>query len=377
MGAKGSSWWPFLQNCGILSLLALRSLTASISVSALFGFLVVLASCETKTEEGTLLQPEDLQESAAEFDANKLVEDAAFEDWVTIDAERVQGFFSNTPYGRKEEGTTGRESFLQSYQSNGIRASDAVVQAARKHRINPLALLARSQITAGLVGERFYPAPPARVEYLFGCGCDAPGRCDPIYAGFDRQIECLARDLRRRLDEHAAKGATAGQWGKDRERTSLDGEPITPANAATAVLYDYDPVVGRGKGGNWLFWNVWQAYADVLGYEGPDSNASKAWIGEACKGNESCGFEGGVCATQYTGGFCTVPCRGPCPKQTGKADAVCAQFPDVGGFCLQSCNPSAAAPCRPGYQCKGISPFGGGPAAYACVGQPTGGSTSE
>src|SRR5258706_5613827 len=149
---------------------------------------VVLVACAKAASEHTYLQAEDLA-SGPGFDKNSIVETPAFVDALAFDAAQLQRFFGRTPYNRS--------SFLSTYQSNGLRASDAIVRAAQTYQLNPLVFLVRAEMDQGLLGEQFYPSPPSRVEYAFGCGCDGKGKCDPKLAGFDVQVECLARQLRK------------------------------------------------------------------------------------------------------------------------------------------------------------------------------------
>jgi hypothetical protein len=213
----------------------------------------------------------------------------------------------------------------------------------------------------GLVASTSYPSPSSRVEYAFGCGCVAPGSCDPSYAGFDRQVDCLGATLRDSLDAVAATGKTENGWGPGVTSTTIDGVNVTPADDSTAALYQYTPVVAVGKpGGNWLFWNLWNAYAGALGYAPPGQpTGPTAWIGDACAGSGVCQYAGtsGTCATQFPGGLCTLSCNGACPSASGQAQTFCADFGSQGGFCLAVCNP-ADPQCRTGYACKSVAQFG-------------------
>src|SRR5689334_17829452 len=124
---------------------ALRSVLVCILVA-----LVALAACGDD-EFPAKLQPDDFKalegEDAPKFDRNKVTDLGVFTDIETIkEAPDVQKIFERTPYGGR--------SFLGTYQSNGVRAADAVVRAARQHRINPLVLIVFAQITEGLLGAR-------------------------------------------------------------------------------------------------------------------------------------------------------------------------------------------------------------------------------
>jgi hypothetical protein len=317
-------------------------------------FALVLAACSEEEPKG-VLQDLDLQQEPGSdivFDKNNIVDPASFIDVDGIDAALVQKFLKRTPYARS--------SFLETYQSNGVRASDAIMNAARTYRINPLVFLVYAQTAEGLLGEINYPFPPERVEYVFRCGCLDAETCLPQLAGFDRQVDCLGRAFRKALTDIAEKGATAAGWGPDRPGTTLDGQKVTPASDVTAALYNQTPRVAPNEaGGTWLFWNVWNLYAVKMDYVGPLGGAGAGqWIGGPCVAPESCGFDNPICATNYPGGMCTTACDGSCPSAADRDEAFCADFEAEGGFCLQVCNPGAPE-CRPGYKCLSVARYNG------------------
>lgn len=314
---------------------------------SLLVLLSILAMVACSDEpRATVLQDLDFEKPKGveqPFERNNIIDTGSFTDVDTLDANAIQGFLGKTAYDRP--------SFLETYQSNGVRASDAIARAARQYRINPLVFLVLAQTMQGLVGERTYPFPPERIEYVFRCGCLQTGNCLPQLAGFDWQADCLGRALRVALDEIVDQGQTTGGWGVDKTSTTLDGLKVTPANEATAALYNRLPLVAEGKdGGTWVFWNVWNLYAPLLDYAGPiSSSGGGRWIGEACATDASCAVEGATCATNYPDGLCTVKCNGDCPSDPSRPEAFCAAFPDT-GYCFSVCNPGAPA-CRPGYTC--------------------------
>ncbi|MBX3205897.1 MAG: hypothetical protein KF764_12560 [Labilithrix sp.] len=339
---------------------SLRSLLLAIFLAGAF---VALACGEDPP--ATVLQPLDFTKpegEAGDFDRNRIVESAAFTDSETLDVQTVQRFLAKTPYGRP--------SFLETYQSNGVRAADAILKASRQYRINPLVFLVYSEITQGLVGERNYPFPPDRIEYVFRCGCLEATNCLPALAGFDRQVDCLGRALRAAIDEIKANEITTTGWGPDVATVTLDNLKVTPSDDATAALYDRTPRVAEGKaGGTWIFWNVWNHYTVALDYVGPIGFADGRWIGEACQTAAMCsGVDGAICADNYPDGLCTVSCNGQCPTQPSKPESFCARFPG-GGYCLPICNPAAPA-CRDGYKCVRVAGVGSGDARHVCSPEP-------
>lgn len=346
-------------------MLRLRAARAVIFAVTTAAASMLVAACGDDPAP-TVLQELDtkaVEDAPAPFDRNEVVDFASFTDIDGLDITLIQQFLHRTPYQRP--------SFLETYQSNGVRAGEAIARASRTYRINPLVFLIYSQAVQGLVGEQTYPFPPERVEYVFGCGCMASDNCLPALAGYDRQVDCLGRALRVALDEVAANGETTSGWGTDQTSLTLDGLKVTPADASTAALYDHTPVVAQGKeGGTWLLWNLWNLYASTISYSGPIGGASGGGIGDACVSDGSCGFEGATCAKNYPGGLCTVECTGDCPSDPSRTQAYCVAFDD-GGFCFPVCNPGAAA-CREGYTCQRLARYGSDTESeFVCFRDPT------
>jgi hypothetical protein len=322
----------------------------------------IFASACGSDPPSTILQTADLSKpegaDIAAFDRNAIVDPAAFTDIETLDVAAVQRFLSKTPYDQ-------RPSFLETYQSNGVRAADTIVRAARQYRINPLVFLVFAEAMQGLIGERNYPFPPERVEYVFRCGCFAANNCLPTLAGFDRQVDCLGRSLRDAIEEIKLNEATASGWGPDKTSTTLDNVKVTPTTDVTAALYDRTPRVNEGEGGGtWIFWNIWNLYAPKLDYGGPVGSVEGRWIGEPCVVANVCGVQDAICATNYPDGLCTVPCTGQCPAEPSKPETFCAKFPD-GGYCFLVCNPAAPS-CRKGYKCLRVAGVGSGDSRHVC-----------
>jgi hypothetical protein len=317
--------------------------------------IMVVASCKSDPVP-TVLQALDTTPDASgggtgqPFDRNNILDTNSFTDDQSLDRDAVQKFLSKTPYSRS--------SFLETYQSNGIRAADAIVAAARNHHINPLVFLVLTETTQGLIGARDYVFPPERIEYIFDCGCYQKTNCAADLAGYDRQLDCLGGQLESVLnDVKANKHANSG-WGIDQTSTTLDGAKVSPANEATAVLYDRNPRLDiNGPTGQWVFWNVWQVYAAKMNYFGPLGASGGKQIGDPCVHDNECSdsIPDAFCAQPadgYPDGMCVFDCtqQKTCPSTQGGATSFCTQFKD-GAFCAPTCNIGAGGGCRNGYTC--------------------------
>jgi hypothetical protein len=328
-----------------------RGLASLLFTAALaLASMTVTSGCgSTEASSGPALQALDTKPvPGVPFDANEIIPYAAFIDSLSFAPSEIQQFLEMNPYG-----TT---SFLATYQSGGIFAADSIAEASATYQINPIVLLVRAEVNGGLVGAQTYPMPSQEVEYVFGCGCTTSASCDPSFAGLDKQFDCLASTLRDSIDQVEANGQTAGGWAPGRQGETQDGVEVTPKDASTAALYQYDPIVGKGKSDNWLVWNIWQLYTTFLSYLPPPDPAADATaqVGDPCIASSDCAYSDPVCATGkgYPGGMCTAMCSGSCESM----GAFCADFTSA-GYCLALCDPTDPASCRAGYTCTLIHEY--------------------
>ncbi|MBS2014859.1 MAG: hypothetical protein JST00_18360 [Deltaproteobacteria bacterium] len=210
--------------------LLLRTALALVVASALSP----LAAC-TDRREGVRSSASAASERATLFDPNDVLDDASMTD-TSMTSDDVQAFLEMTPYGSR--------SALADYAASSKRtAAQVIAEEAEARDINPMLLLVRIQLESGLVSKK--RATAAELARAFGCG--APG--------FEGQARCAASQLRTALDRVTGKrvgsgsglrttDGTAAGWAVDKKKTTRDGIVVIPANAATAVLYAYQPWVG-------------------------------------------------------------------------------------------------------------------------------------
>lgn len=327
-------------------------------------FVVGVVGACAKAEESSHLFAQDFEppENAEEFDPNAIISIEELTD-VSVRADTLRAFLTYRTFDKTRKNPYGRDSFLSTYYSNGLSATDALLNAAEQYNVNPLVLLVRAEIEQGLIGLEFYPVDdPARVEYVFRCGCAGPSSCDPAYAGFDKQVDCLARQYRIIMnDMDQTGGVTSGGWAKQREGRTIDAKTVTPNDDGTAVAYQFDPRVGDRKSGNQLFWTIWKNYVKASGYQPNGAVRTGAWIGEPCIRDEQCKSIGpeAVCVTSYPGGMCTIPCRPDCPKRESRPEAKCIDT-GQGTYCFQTCSQATSASCRNGsneWACCAAAPY--------------------
>jgi hypothetical protein len=133
---------------------------------------------------------------------------------------------------------------------------------------------------------------------------------------------------------------------------------VLPANRSSAILYTYTPWVLPGKGGNWLFWNVWRRYASALGYaRGMSFPFNEGWIGGACQDARDCFYPNSICIGNAGSRFCSLPCATYCPPRgdTGWAPVECITGSDGTGLCTAQCT-DALGGCSSGTSCQSATP---------------------
>ena len=168
-----------------------------------------------------------------------------------------------------------------------------------------------------------------RVDFAMGCGCHDNRPCLESYRGLGRQLDCSAARFRSYLVDIDQRGRSVAGWGVGMAKRTLDPQRVTPKNRATAALYTYTPWVLPGRGGNWLFWNVYRTYARHFLATRPNHR----WIGADCVDEGDCGAPDALCENRR----CTVSCERLCPDS--RAPQTSATF-CVEGVCVPRCDVS-------------------------------------
>ena len=288
------------------------------------------------------------------FDADRIMDDFAFEDGGFMTKAEVQAFLEDSPYGR-------RSRLADLTLPDGRRLSSHLVDAALEYRISPLVLLVRMQVEQSLVSYEGNISQ-ARLDKAMGCGCADYQSCSAAYSGIASQVVCAADLFRSYLDALDGSGETVTGWGVGSTKMSLDDVSVTPANRATAALYTYTPWTLPYSGGNWLHWNVYRKFVN----HALDGRLNHHWIGGDCSVSEDCAFEGGTCLLLEGFGICTRPCEGLCPEayqhlSTGTFCAAVEPFGGEDGACLSVCDEDAYPyneGCRDGLECVEADRFG-------------------
>lgn len=304
------------------------------------------AACTITTPDDSLLQKEDLAVAGdIPYDPGVLIDDERFQETAPYRERTLQQFFEKLPY---REGARIKRSFLASYFSNGRSAALSIAEIGAKYNISPLVLLARIQMYNGLVSQENYPVDaPWLVEFVFGCGCTAPGVCAATSQGLDRQIECLASNLRKEIDK-ADKGPTSSGWAIGQPRTTFDGLSVTPQNKTAAATYTIDPFAGvSGDRGAKLFTNIFELYYTQEAFRAArNGTLPKAFPGETCRASTDCDptrIEKPLCMNLGDNKVCGALCdaKTSCESIAPGLQCVVLSPADKSGICLEGCDPTS------------------------------------
>lgn len=153
----------------------------------------------------------------------------------------------------------GFDSYLAGYRMpDGTSFSEHVVGLGRRHRVNPIVLLAQLQKESGLV-QRSSPPPDSLLRKAMGYACtDEGGR--PTNSSFSWQLEQAARNMRLRFDQGQQLDFPVTK------KVDYGRREIQVDNAASHALLTYTPHTRDTKlnqvgGGNLNFRRIYDRFS--------------------------------------------------------------------------------------------------------------------
>jgi len=205
------------------------------------------------------------------FDPNNIISDLEILDYTSMNLADIQKFLENkgsylAGYSCPDaNGVTKKASEIiynaaaNNYDCDGAVLSDNPTEEERilkckKITISPKFLLVLLQKEQSLIEE---PSPSQKnLDWAAGYGCPDSGGCNPRWQGFGKQVNSAALQFRDYLDNPQYYTYKAGNTYTI-SNTNRDPMIVTPANQATAALYNYTPHVYNG---NFNFYKLWQRY---------------------------------------------------------------------------------------------------------------------
>ncbi|MFA6082392.1 MAG: hypothetical protein WC773_03205 [Patescibacteria group bacterium] len=199
--------------------------------------------------------------SAATFDPNNLIDDTTFTNINAIYTSGIQAFL------------VAQGSFLKNYSEGGRSAAQIIFDAAHGFgdstgtinsiainsttgTVSPYVILATLQKEQGLIS--MPTQNNASLNAAMGYACPDGGGCNAAYAGFTKQVENGAWQLRYNYERANGRGFTDYQVGQSMSFVDYNGtHSATFSNRSTASLYRYTPHVYNG---NYNFWYLYNLY---------------------------------------------------------------------------------------------------------------------
>ena len=197
------------------------------------------------------LSPAFAQDISPNFNPNYIISDNEVLDHASMTLEEIKAFVN------------GKEGALKNYSvitddGKTMTAAEVIYDRAVTNGVNPKFLLVLMQKEQSLLTD----AAPKQSQYDWatGYGCPDTGGCNSRWQGFYKQINSAALQFRSYLDEPRLYKYQAGGTYTFTNTGKAD-TVVTPANQATAALYNYTPHVYNG---NYNFWRLWNNYFSRL-----------------------------------------------------------------------------------------------------------------
>jgi len=194
---------------------------------------------------------------AASFNQSNIIADGVFVNVNSMDTGAIQRFLQSN------------NSYLKDFSENGRSAAQIIYDAAHGANeaagsingitvnsatgtVNPQVILVTLQKEQSLISRTTRDDNVLRKA--MGYGCPDSGGCNARYAGFTKQVENAAWQLRYNFERARGYGFEDYQVGQSFSFDDWNGTHTgTFGNRATASLYRYTPHVYNG---NYNFWNL-------------------------------------------------------------------------------------------------------------------------
>ena len=213
---------------------------------------------------------------AMEFNPNYIISDSEILDKTTMSMEDIQSFLSDKG-GYLATYTTANfdgvnktvaniiyEAAVNNYDCDGVTLSENPTQAERKLKcqpisINPQFLLVLLQKEQSLIDKK--NPTQSQLDWATGYGCPDGGGCNERWRGLGKQVNSAALQFYEYMTSPKGFPYQVGQTYQITNPYNAINEEevtmVTPANLATAALYNYTPHVYNG---NYNFQKIWQQF---------------------------------------------------------------------------------------------------------------------
>ncbi|MCX6798281.1 MAG: hypothetical protein NTX66_03685 [Candidatus Falkowbacteria bacterium] len=226
------------------------------------------------------------------FNPNNILGDNDLYDYSSMSLAEIQSFLQNKGSYLANYQTLNTHGTLKSaaeiiydaarnnYDCSGVTLSDNPTETEKSLKcqhittVNPKFLLVLLQKEASLI-EDSNPIQ-AHLDWATGYGCPDSLACNPYYKGFGKQVNSASLQFLAYMNEQDHYTYKAGQtyiFNNPYGTICSDPIAVTPANRATAALYNYTPHVYNG---NYNFYKIWQRYFPKMIKRYPDGSVLQA-----------------------------------------------------------------------------------------------------
>ncbi len=139
-----------------------------------------------------------------------------------------------------------------------MSAAEIIYDRARTNKISPKFVIVMLQKEMSLIEDK--SPKQSQLDWAMGYGCPDGGSCNERWRGFWKQVNSATLQFYDYLENPQDYKYKKGETYTFENKYSSTGPAnitVTPANDATAALYNYTPHVYDG---NYNFFNIWQRY---------------------------------------------------------------------------------------------------------------------
>ncbi len=208
------------------------------------------------------------------FNANRILEDQDILTYNSMSLPDIQNFLQSKNsylanyFAPNAHGMTKMASEIiydaayNNFDCDGVTLSDNPTELEKKQKckmittVSPKFLLVLLQKEASLI-ENSKPSQ-SRLDWATGYGCPDNWVCNPYYKGFGKQVNSAALQFLAYMKEphrYTFKAGGTYTFTNPYGTISTKNMTVTPANQATAALYNYTPHVFNGNYNTYKLWN--------------------------------------------------------------------------------------------------------------------------
>ena len=198
---------------------------------------------------------------AAEFNPNYIISDSEILNDSAMSLAEIKIFIDSQPGALKNYSVTSKDG-LPPEAGTAMSAAEVIYDRAIANKINPKFLLVLIQKEQSLLTDS--TPKQSQYDWAAGYGCPDGGGCNERWRGFYKQINSASLQFNSYVTEphlYSYKAGNTYTFTNSYGTISTQDTVVTPANNATAGLYNYTPHVYNG---NYNFWKLWNRYFSRL-----------------------------------------------------------------------------------------------------------------